>query len=106
MKKSILLAIILLFTFSCAGVYQQASHTADKVYLGMTVKDFKTTAGSTAKMAAMEEGYTVYKMYDYDVMTGAIVDTKFFYFDSIGKLYKIDGGEFKQNRYQVEVINK
>lgn len=104
MKKLILIMLISLFA-SCAGSYQQAAHTSRQVYVGMPIKDFREIAGKKAKLEAMESGYTVYRMNDYDAWTGARTDTKFFYFDSNGKLYKVDGGEFKQNRYQIEVIN-
>jgi hypothetical protein len=105
MKKLILLILIPLF-IGCAGTFQQASHTSRQVYIGMPIKDFQDIAGKKAKLEAMESGYTVYRMNDYDVWYGYKTDTKFFYFDSNGKLYKVDGGEFKQNRYQIEVINK
>lgn len=104
MKKVILLLAISFF-ISCAGTYQQASHTSRQVYIGMPISEFQRIAGRKAKLEALESGYTVYRMNDYDAWTGALIDTRFFYFDSNGKLYKIDGGEFKQRRYQIEVID-
>lgn len=104
MKGLIILMLIPLF-IGCAGTYQQAAHTSRQVYIGMPIKEFQEIAGKKAKLEAMESGYTVYRMNDYDAWTGAKIDTRFFYFDSDGKLYKVDGGEFKQNRYQIEVIN-
>lgn len=103
--KKIILVIIIPLIFSCAGTYQQAAYTSNQVYVGMPINEFKKIAGKKAKLEALEAGYTVYRMNDYDAWTGAKTDTKFFYFGSNGKLYKVDGGEFKQNRYQVEVIN-
>ena len=105
MKKTFLLLTLSLL-FSCAGYMQTASNAADKTYIGMPVNEFKKMTGQTSKLAAMESGYTVYQMNDRDPYYGQITDVKFFYFDSSGKLYKIDKGEFRQNRYQVEVINK
>jgi hypothetical protein len=105
MKKLILLLAIPLF-IGCAGTYKQASNTSRQAYIGMPISEFQKTAGKKAVIEAMESGYTVYRMNDYDTWTGVLTDTKFFYFDSNGKLYKIDGGEFKQNRYQIEVIKK
>ncbi len=105
MKKIIIITLISLL-ISCAGAYQQAAYTSSKVYIGMPIEKFQEIAGRKAKLEAMESGYTVYRMNDYDAWTGARIDTKFFYFNSNGKLYKVDGGEFKQNRYQIEVINK
>ena len=104
MKKLILLILIPLF-ISCAGINQQASHTSRQVYIGMPIKDFQDIAGKKAKLAAMESGYTVYRMNDYDSLTGHFERSMFFYFNSNGKLYKVDGGEFKQNRYQIEIID-
>lgn len=88
---------------SCASTYLQASYTSNQTYIGMPISDFRSIAGRKANVEAMESGYTVYRMNDYDAWTGALIDTKFFYFDSNGKLYKIDGGEFKQRRYQIQV---
>lgn len=105
MKK---IAIILLGTLliSCAGAYKQASHVSNQAYIGMPIQEFRTVAGKKASLEAMEAGYTVYRINDYDAWTGARTDTKFYYFDSNGELVKIDGGEFKQQRYQIEVIDK
>ena len=89
---------------SCAGTYRQASYVSENVHLGMTIPEFKKIANKKASLEAMEAGYTVYRINDYDAWTGAIIDTKFYYFDNNRKLVKIDGGEFKQKRYQIEVI--
>lgn len=104
--KNLILLLVITLTVSCAGSYQQASYTSRQAYVGMPISEFQKTAGKKAKVEAMEAGYTVYRINDYDAWSGAKTDTKFYYFDSSGKLYKIDGGEFKQNRYQIEVINK
>ncbi|USD24066.1 hypothetical protein [Flagellimonas marinaquae] len=103
--KKITLLFIAVVLLSCAGTYNQASHTSSKVYIGMPIKDFKALTKRKSKLEAMESGYTVYRMNDYDAWSGFKTDTKFFYFDSDGKLYKVDGGEFKQQRYQIEVID-
>ncbi len=102
MKKLVFLFSTLLL-MSCAGTYRQASYATNQAYIGMPISEFKSSVGRKASVEAMESGYTVYRMNDYDAWTGALIDTKFFYFDSNGKLYKIDGGEFKQRRYQIEV---
>ena len=70
----------------------------------MPIANFKTLAGKKASLEALESGYTVYRINDYDAWSGAKIDVKFYYFDSNGKLVKVDGGEFKQKRYQVEII--
>lgn len=104
MKIFILIVTTVLLT-SCAGSYRQASYISSKAYIGMPISEFKELAGKKASLEAMESGYTVYRMNDYDTWTGSKTDTRFYYFDSNGKLVKIDGGEFKQRRYQVEIIN-
>lgn len=103
--KNVILFIILALLTSCAGTYRQAAYISSKAYIGMPINEFKELAGRKASLEAMESGYTVYRMNDYDAWTGALTDTKFYYFDSDGKLVKIDGGEFKQHRYQLEIIN-
>lgn len=105
MRKALLILTIAILT-SCAGAYKQASYVSNQSYIGMTIQEFKSVAGKKASLEAMESGYTVYRINDYDAWTGALIDTKFYYFDSNSKLVKIDGGEFKQKRYQIEVINK
>jgi hypothetical protein len=90
---------------SYAGAYKQATFISNQTYIGMPINDFKSLAGKKASLEAMESGYTVYRINDYDAYTGAVIDVKFYYFDSNAKLVKVDGGEFKQRRYQVEVIN-
>ncbi|MES2373847.1 MAG: hypothetical protein V4557_14805 [Bacteroidota bacterium] len=103
MKKLVIIIIVLSF-YGCVGTYKQASFVSNKAYIGMPLEEFRKTAGKKAKIEAMEAGYTVYRMSDYDTWTGALIDTKFFYFSSEAKLYKIDGGEFKQNRYQIQIL--
>lgn len=106
MPLRLFLAMVILFFTSCAGAYQQAAHTANQSYLGMSIAEFKSSSGRKAKLEAMEAGYTVYRMHDYEPWFGTMTDTKFFYFNSSGRLYRIDGGEFKQSRYQLEIINR
>lgn len=103
MKK--LLGLLLVATLMVSCVYRQATQTIEKTYLGMPISEFREASQGYAKLEVMESGFTVYKMTDYNPMYGHVEDVKFFYFDSSGKLYKIDGGEFKQKRYQIEVIN-
>jgi hypothetical protein len=105
MKNVIFLALIALFT-GCAGTYKQASYISRQVYIGMPISDFQKIAGKKAKLAAMESGYTIYQLADYDAWSGALLDTKFYYFNNEGKLLKIDGGQREQSRQQVEIINK
>lgn len=88
MKRIILLILIPLF-ISCAGTYQQASHTIKQVYIGMPIKEFYKITGKKTKLEVMESGYTVYRMHDYNTWTGALTDTKFFYFDSNAKLHRV-----------------
>jgi len=102
-NKNVMLMLIIIVLTSCAGTYRQATYVSNKAYIGMPIKEFKSIAGKKASIESMESGYTVFRINDYDAWTGAIIDTKFYYFDSNGKLVKIDGGEFKQQRYQIEI---
>ena len=100
MKKLLFLLLVPMIV-SC-GVYLQATNASNSSYIGMTVNEFKRGPGMKAKLEVMGNNRTVYKMYDYDAWTGAIIDTKFFYFDANGKLFEINGGVSKQKRYQIE----
>lgn len=107
MKKLNYLIFVLTFLISCkAGYYTSASTQANQSFIGMSIVDFKKQAGKRAILEEMGNGRTIYKMHDYDAMTASIIDTKFFYFDSNGKLFKIDGGVMQQQRIQVEKINR
>jgi hypothetical protein len=106
MKNLYLIILPFLFTLvSCAGVYKQASHVSSQTYVGMSIQEFKQLAGYRATLEAMDSGFTVFKMVDIDYVTGGIIDEKFFYFNKEGKLFKFDGGEFRQRRYQIEYIH-
>ena len=103
--KKIISLIAIVFLTSCSP-YRPASLASSKSYIGMTIEEFKKIAGKEITLEAMELGYTVYRINDYaDKSKTVTTDTKFYYFDSTAKLVKIDGGEFKQKRYQVEIIN-
>jgi hypothetical protein len=104
--KLVLSIFTIVILISCAsGTYRQATHVSNQAYLGMTIAEFKSISKKKASLEALEAGYTVFRINDYDSWTGAITDTKFYYFDSNSKLVKIDGGQFKQQRYQVEIKN-
>ncbi len=104
--KIYIIFLVINLTTSCAGSYRQAQYVSGYIKIGMSLGDFKKIAGKKATLEVMEAGYSVYKIHDYDAWTGAIIDTKFYYFNSINEMVKIDGGEFKQKRYQVEVIQR
>lgn len=105
MKIFILAITILLFT-SCAGTHKQASYVSSKAYIGMPLIEFKSIAGKKARIEALESGYTVYRINDYDMWTGALLDSKFYYFDDTAKLIKLDGGDFRQRGYQLEIVKQ
>jgi hypothetical protein len=71
----------------------------------MPIAEFKSISRKKANLEAMEAGYTVFRIDDYYVWSETTIDRKFYYFDSNAKLVKIDGGEFKQQRYQIEIKN-
>ena len=100
--KITLLALIITTLFSCSS---SASFLASRVYIGMPIADFITLSDGRAKVERIENGMTVYRADDTNG-TPNIVMTKFFYFDSSGKLTKMDGGEKQQTRQQIEIIRK
>ncbi|WP_316840510.1 hypothetical protein [Pedobacter gandavensis] len=90
--KNFILSLAVLLLVSCAGTHKQASYVSSKSYIGMPLTEFKKLAGKKANLEVLKSRYTVYRINDYDVWTGALLDTKFYYFDSTAKLAKIDGG--------------
>jgi len=101
--KIVLLILSIEILASCAGSYRQATYVSNHSYIGMPITKFKSISGKKASLEVLEDGYTVYRINDYDVWTGIIIDTKFYYFNSSEKLVKIDGGEFKKENYQIEI---
>ena len=100
--KRLLLLLITLFLFSCTTYYKQAATVSEQVYVGMSIKDFKLFAGKKATLESMDNGWTIYRMNDYDAWTGAITSTKFFYFTD-GKLSKMDGGVLRETRQSINL---
>lgn len=104
MKKKFIFVLIVLVLTSCGkGTYNQSSYVSSQSYIGMSIQDFKKIAGKKAKVESIENGMTVFRMNDYDTWTGAITDTKFFYFDRDGKLSKINGGVLRGTRQSIDL---
>jgi len=105
MKKIIIFIFSIVLLGSC-GLWIDASVAADSSYIGMTISEFKQGVGRSAELGEMGSKRTVYKMhnYEYDGLfpTDKIIGTKFFYFNSEGKLYQIDEGIPQQKRYEIE----
>lgn len=108
MKKFIF--IFCLFLIGChnhsIGRFDAATYYSQKVYVGMSINEFRELVGIDATLEAMDSGYTVYKLIDINPWGDLPLNTRFFYFDSVGKLYRVDGGQFKQERYQIEVVDR
>ena len=102
MKKICFTLIVIIFLFGCAGSFNQASYVSNKSYVGMPIKEFKAIAGKKAILESIGDGRTVYRMSDYD-LHGNITDTKFYYFDSNGKLAKIDAGVPVESRQSIDL---
>ena len=103
MNKLIILMMIP-FLICCSRSSQLADHRS--IYIGMPKQEFLDTIGKKAKLEAMESGYTVYRKTVIHFMTGEVEEDNFYYFDGNDNLYKVDKGQFKQRRYQIEVINE
>ncbi len=100
--KITLLALTISILVSCSS---SASFLASQVYVGMPIADFIAASQGKAEIDTMKDGWTIYRAYDKDA-DGWVIKTKFFYFDSNGKLAKMDGGVNQQTRQQIEIINK
>lgn len=96
-----MLLVAIPIVMSCQALFPPTSTSvSNQAYIGMPVTEFKQLAKSSADVESMEAGYTVYKMSDIDPATNRVFNIKYFYFDSSNKLYKIDSGEFRDNRYR------
>jgi hypothetical protein len=100
--KITLLALTIAIFISCST---SASYLASKVYIGMPISDFLALSEGRAKLESIEDGRTIYRAENKND-DGRVTDTKFFYFDSNGKLDRMDGGVSRQTRQQIEIINK
>jgi len=100
--KITLLALTIAIFISCST---GATYLASKVYIGMPISDFITLSQGRAGLERIEDGLTIYRAEDKND-SGYVTDTKFFYFDSNGKLYKMDSGVYQQTRQQIEIIRK
>lgn len=99
--KKLMLLVELPVVMSCHALYlPTAASVSNQAYIGMSITEFKKLSRSEATVESMEAGYTVYKMEDVDLSTQRVLDAKYFYFDSLNKLYKIDSGEFRGNRFR------
>ena len=106
MKKLLLILFFLPLLHGCKGYYNSSRLVTNQCYIGMPIQEFKQLKWTKkrALLEVMEMGYTVYKIHDWSpYIQGKINNTNFYYFDSDGKLIKIDSGQFKQNRYQIEI---
>lgn len=85
---------------SCSQKFWDMSqYTTQRTRIGMSLEEFRNITKNGARIEVMEENYTVYSTYNIDAK-------KTFYYFKNGLLEKIDQGQFKQQRYQLEVINK
>lgn len=87
MKKLILLFVVS-FLIGCVGVYHQVTHASRQPRVGMSVPEFQRIAGDRA-VVVLDSVNTIYKVSDRDLWSGAVVDTRLFYFDATGRLFKI-----------------
>ena len=100
--KITLLAIYCSCLISCSS---SATFLANQVYIGMPIADFISLSQGKARLESMNDGMTIYRATDTNA-DRYVTNTKFFYFDSNGKLVKMDGGELRQTRQQIEIIKK
>ena len=103
--KKIYIILLSFILMSCAGYYKRADYISNNCYIGMTINEFKKIKSNNAKIATIENGYTVFRINNRSAMDGSVIESFYYYFDKNNKLYKIDTGQFKQQRYQIEVLN-
>ncbi len=110
--KSII--ILLLFTvliLSCgANPARDIAKTMDKVFLGMTINEFRQKI-KDEELLIMKNEITIYKKniksynyYAYGIPVLTNTNTRFFYFED-NKLVKVDGGE-RALDYKVQIDYK
>ncbi|WP_354360023.1 hypothetical protein [Pedobacter sp. UYP30] len=100
--KKLLLLVAIPIVMSCKAMFPPTvSSISEKTYIGMPLTEFKKLSGEYSILESMEKDYTVYKVNDYYANANQPSSTKFFYFDSSNKLYKIDSGDFRRNRYRL-----
>jgi uncharacterized protein YcfL len=110
MKKLNLITLILIaiILISCgANPAKNIAKTMDKVYLGMSISDFKGKV-KKEELLRMDQKATIFKTviksynyYHYGIPVLASIDTRFFYFEN-NKLVKVDEGE-REVDYRVKI---
>ena len=74
-------------------VYQSVHKITEQTYIGMHVSEFLQIADKRYQKDAMNEEVFVYRVNRYDLYTGAIIDSMFYYFDAkTQRLIKVDAG--------------
>jgi hypothetical protein len=101
---SILFCIYLIYSCNTGRLVTQ-----EKVWQEMTVKEFIEN-NPTANMIYMKDNVTVYEVkyskYKHGFYANDFVDQKKFYYFQNNKLFQIDTGQLRQQRYQIEMINR
>ena len=94
----ILISISTLIINCGANPAKNISKTMDKVYIGMSINEFKEKV-ENEELIEMNQKVTIFKKniksynhYFYGVPSLESVDTRFFYFEN-NKLVKVDAGE-------------
>ena len=64
----------------------------ERVYIGMTINEFKKIAKKRALKDELFDTYYTYRINQYD-LSGKIIDSRFYYFSNgHNKLIKVDSG--------------
>lgn len=94
MKLTKLLALFSIMVFvSCGGAERAMQKRLDKLYIGMTIPEFKKVM-KDASTVYLSEDYSAFKVKKSRVKYGYgyVFSTRFFYFQD-GELWRIDEGE-------------
>jgi hypothetical protein len=93
--KNIILVLLPFFLLSCGGAEKAMQHSLDKLYIGMTIPEFKSQVIKSS-MVYLSEDYSCFKLEEskakFGEPGGYVSSTRFIYFKD-GKLWKIDEGE-------------
>ncbi len=93
--KRTTLTLITFYLLSCGGAEKAMQLNLDKLYIGMTIPEFKSQVRKS-NMVYLSEDYTCFKLVEskakYGEPGGFVHSTRFIYFKH-GKLWKIDQGE-------------
>lgn len=106
MKKAKLLLVLVILMCACGGVEKAIQKDLDKVYIGMSMSEFKKVVRKTSTVYLSDE-YSCLKLQrskaKFGQPGGYVYSTRFFYFQD-DKLWRMDEGE-RAVDYRIKIDN-